>query len=229
MPSPSRCRIRTGWRRARSASISRPRRSPSRRSSCAPPRPSRRRRGRPRGRTRRSSARRRRRRRRRRSRRRGCAPSAAKPKRPGDHHRDDPEDQVVHVDAAVAYHVARPPGTLRLRISRVLMRMKANEPTNPTRTRKTPWRSWSTRWWFQKSARSRQRQRRAHAASAAGPVEPSLEAGAVRRGVDQVEREQHDRDREDGRGGDVADRLADPGGEQAVAEESVDAVDDERR
>jgi hypothetical protein len=31
-------------------------------------------------------------------------------------------------------------GTLGLRISRVLMRMKAKERMNPSRTRKTPWR-----------------------------------------------------------------------------------------
>ena len=88
------------------------RRSPSRRSSCVPPRPSRRRRGRPRGRTRRSSGPPRSRRRRRRSRSRGCC-RRRRSRRAGDHHRHDPEDQVVEVDAAVADDAARPPGHLR--------------------------------------------------------------------------------------------------------------------
>ena len=70
--SPSRRRSRTGWRRAGSGRSAR-RRSRWRRSSCAPARPSRRLRGRPRARTRRSSGRRRRRRRRRRSRSRAAA------------------------------------------------------------------------------------------------------------------------------------------------------------
>src|ERR1700761_8797359 len=40
-----------------------------------------------------------------------------------------------------------------MRISRVLMRMKPKEPTKPTRTRKTPWRWWSTNWCSQKSVK----------------------------------------------------------------------------
>ena len=43
----------------------------------------------------------------------GLRPKEAKPSVAGDHHRHDPEDQVVEVDAAVADHAARPPGDPR--------------------------------------------------------------------------------------------------------------------
>ena len=44
-------------------------------------------------------------------------------------------------------------GTFGLRISRVLMRMKTNEPRNPTSTRKSAWRLCSTSWSCQKSVK----------------------------------------------------------------------------
>src|SRR6185312_4853539 len=111
------------------------------------------------------------------------------------------------------------------RIIRVLMRMKAKEPTNPTRTRKTPCRSWSTSWWFQKSLKMSAAGRTVLISSRLrGGDRPGslLQSRCVAVMVaDQVEGEQDDRHRDARRGDDVAHRLADPGREQAVSEQVV--------